>query len=51
MYDTHIVINANATEYLFVSSHQNAKQNHTMKTENKSFENTAKFIYVKRKQL
>jgi hypothetical protein len=39
-------VNAEKTKYLLLSHHQNAGQNHDIKTGNRSFENVAQFKYT-----
>jgi ribosomal protein S2 len=39
-------VNAKKTEYMFVTHHQNAQQNHKLLNANKSSENVVKFRYV-----
>jgi hypothetical protein len=38
-------VNAEITEYMLLSRHQNAGQNHDIKRANRSFENVAQFKY------
>jgi hypothetical protein len=39
-------VNAEKTKYIFLSHHQNAGENHNIKTANRSFENEAQFKYL-----
>jgi hypothetical protein len=39
-------VNTVNNKYMFISHHQNAQQNHNIKTSNKPFENVAKFRYL-----
>jgi hypothetical protein len=39
-------VNAEKTTYMLLSRHQNAGQNHDIKTANRSFENVAQFKYL-----
>jgi hypothetical protein len=39
-------IKTEKTQYMFMSHHQNAGQNHSLLTANTPFENLAKFIYL-----
>jgi hypothetical protein len=39
-------VNAEKIKYMLLSSHQNAWQNHDIKTNNRSFENVAQFKYL-----
>jgi hypothetical protein len=39
-------VNAKKTKYMLLSHHQNAGQNHDMKTVNRYFENVAQFKYL-----
>jgi hypothetical protein len=39
-------VNAEKTKHVLLSRHQNAGQNHNIKTANKSFENMANFKYL-----
>jgi hypothetical protein len=39
-------VNTEKTKCIVISRHQNALQNHTLLTANKSFENMAKFKYL-----
>jgi hypothetical protein len=39
-------VNAEKTDYMLMSHHQNAAENHNMKTVNRSFENVACFKYL-----
>jgi hypothetical protein len=42
--ETGIEVKAEETKYMLLSRHQNAEQNHNIKTANKSFENVVHFI-------
>jgi hypothetical protein len=44
--DIGLEVNAEKTEYMLLSRHQNSGQNHDNKIGNRSFENMAKFKYV-----
>jgi hypothetical protein len=39
-------VNAEKTKYILLSHHQNAGENHDIRTPNRSFENMAQFKYV-----
>jgi ribosomal protein S2 len=39
-------VNTEKTRYMFLSRHQNAGQNHDIKTANRCFENVAQFRYL-----
>jgi hypothetical protein len=41
-----IKVNAEKAKYMLISRHQNAGQNHNIKTANRSFENVAQLKYM-----
>jgi hypothetical protein len=41
-----MISNTEKTNYMLMPHHQNAGQNHNIKTDNRSFENVAKFTYM-----
>jgi len=44
--ETGLEINADKTKYRVMSRDQNARQSHSMKTDNSSFERVAELIYL-----
>jgi hypothetical protein len=44
--EVNVDLNVQKTKYMLLSCHQNAGQNHNIKTANRSFENVAQFKYL-----
>jgi hypothetical protein len=44
--DVGLEVNTEKTKYMLLSRHQNARQNHDIKTGNRCFENVAQFRYL-----
>jgi hypothetical protein len=46
MEEVGLEVNADKTKYMLMPHHQNAGQNHNIKTDNRSFENVAQLKYL-----
>jgi hypothetical protein len=46
MKEVGVEVNTEKTKYMLLSHHQNAGQNHSIKTSNRCFENVAQFRYL-----
>jgi hypothetical protein len=44
--EVHLEVNTEKTKYMLLSHHQNAGQNHDIKTANRCFENVEQFRYL-----
>ena len=44
--ETGLEVNADKTKYMIMSRDQNAERNHSMKSDNSSFERVGEFIYL-----